>query len=299
MEIHQLRYFVAVADTGNFSRAAERCHVSQPSLSQQIIKLEGEIGQPLFDRAGRRVLLTEAGRLLLDHARSALMTLENAARRIEDLQTTMRGRLSVGVIPTVAPYLLPAVVKEFLADFPQIELTIQEDYTGRLLAGLSEGAIDVAIAAAPVSGEHLTSEIMGKDPLLLALPRKHRLVKARTVKWEEVKKEPFVLINEMHCLGDQIQSICRGRGFQPKVLCRGSQIATVQELVGLGQGISLLPQMARDTGMASNVAYREIRDSALVRTILAVRHGQRYELPQTRQFIRIVKSHLKPNGRSK
>lgn len=181
MEIHQLKYFVAVAEMASFSRAAEKCHVSQPSLSQQIIKLEGEVGQPLFDRAGRRVLLTEAGRLLLQHARTALLTLDNAARQLKELETTVRGRLAVGVIPTIAPYLLPGVVKEFLAAFPEVELTIQEDYTERLLAGLYDGHIDVAIAAAPIIGEQLTVEVLGDDPLLLALAPKHRFATAKKV----------------------------------------------------------------------------------------------------------------------
>jgi LysR family transcriptional regulator, hydrogen peroxide-inducible genes activator len=292
MEMHQLKYFVAAAETGSFSRAAEKCNVSQPSLSQQIIKLEGEIGQPLFDRAGRRVLLTEAGRLLVEHARAALMTLENAARQLNGLRTEVRGRLSVGVIPTIAPHLLPAVVRDFLAAFPGVELTIQEDYTERLLAGLCEGNLDVAIAAAPISGERLTFEVLGSDPLLLALPKAHRLARARRVSWESVKQEAFVLINEMHCLGEQIHGLCRGQGFQPRVVCRSSQIATVQELVELGQGVSLLPQMACKPGGEAGVVYRKIDGADLSRTVVAVRHTQRYELPQARQFISTVKSHL-------
>jgi LysR family hydrogen peroxide-inducible transcriptional activator len=107
-----------------------------------------------------------------------------------------------------------------------------------------------------------------------------------------VKEEAFVLISEMHCLGEQIHSLCRGQGFQPRIVCRSSQIATVHELVGLGQGISLLPQMACQPDKEANVVYRVINDISPNRTIIAVRHGQRYELPQARQFIRTIKMRL-------
>src|SRR5262249_18928549 len=136
MEMHQLRYFVAVAQTSSFSRAAERCHVSQPSLSQQIQKLERSLRQKLFDRMGRRVLLTDAGRLLLERAEAILETVDDAERRLRHADDYQGGRLSVGAIPTIAPYLLPLLLPGFLKKFPQMELTIQEDVTPNLLAAI-------------------------------------------------------------------------------------------------------------------------------------------------------------------
>src|SRR5947209_6812270 len=124
MELHQLRYFVAVARAGNFSRAAERCHVSQPSLSQQIGKLEGGLKQRLFDRLGRRVSLTEAGRLLLDRAEAILAAVDDAERRMRDGTNLEGARLAIGAIPTVAPYLLPPVLKRFLRRHPGVDLTV-------------------------------------------------------------------------------------------------------------------------------------------------------------------------------
>src|SRR5579871_5196545 len=120
MELHQLRYFVAVAQAGNFSRAAERCHVSQPSLSQQILKLERHLGQPLFSRLGRRAVLTDAGRMLLDRAMSILATVEDAERRLRAGDQLHTGRLAVGAIPTVAPYLLPSVLQSFVRRCPRV-----------------------------------------------------------------------------------------------------------------------------------------------------------------------------------
>src|SRR6516165_10897875 len=127
MELHQLRYFVAVAQAGNFSRAAERCHVSQPSLSQQIIKLEQRIGQPLFHRLGRKAVLTDAGRLLLDRAMTILAALEDAERRLRAGDAIHGGRLAIGAIPTIAPYLLPSALEGFTKRRPNVEFMIRED----------------------------------------------------------------------------------------------------------------------------------------------------------------------------
>src|SRR5437016_965007 len=133
MEMHQLRYFVAVARAGNFSRAAERCHVSQPSLSQQIQKLERGVGQRLFDRLGRKAVLTDAGRLLLERATTILTAVEDAAQQLKEFDQLAGGGLAIGAIPTVAPYLLPAALKNFIRQCPHVELTVHEDLTRRLL----------------------------------------------------------------------------------------------------------------------------------------------------------------------
>jgi LysR family hydrogen peroxide-inducible transcriptional activator len=292
MEMHQLKYFLAVAETGSFSRAAERCYVSQPSLSQQIIKLEQETGQRLFDRAGRRVLLTEAGRLLLEHARTILTTVDNATRQLRDAQQDGFGRLAVGVIPTIAPYLLPDVVEAFLQARPKVELTIHEDYTQRLIASLCEGDLDVAIAALPLKNERISVEILGVDPLLLVVPRGRRLAKRRRVTWDAVKDERFIVINEMHCLGEQIASFCGQHSFQPRVVCRSAQLSTVQALVALGQGVSLLPAMARDADRSPRRVYRALAGSNPARTIVAMRHRHRHQTPEMHQFLETVKTHL-------
>lgn len=292
MEMHQLKYFLAVAETGSFSRAAERCYVSQPSLSQQIIKLEQEIGQPLFDRAGRRVMLTQAGKTLLEHARTILMTVENATKQLKSADEKTNVHLAVGVIPTIAPYILPKVIGSFLKNRPNVELVIQEDYTQRLITALCEGEIDVAIMALPISNDQLAVETLGTDDLLLALPRGHRLTKKRRVKTTDVRDERFVLISEMHCLGEQVASFCRQHEFQPSVVCRSAQISTVQALVALDQGISLLPAMARDSYKNSKLVYCEFGDDKPSRTIVAVYHRHRYRIPQAREFVEAVRLNL-------
>jgi LysR family hydrogen peroxide-inducible transcriptional activator len=296
MEIYQLRYFVAVAETGSFSRAAERCHVTQPSLSQQIMKLEQEIGQRLFDRAGRKVLLTDAGRFLLEHAQAILTTADNAARQLRCEQGDGVGRLAIGVIPTIAPYLLPKAVEAFTTAFPKVELMIQEDYTQRLVNALCEGDLDVAIAALPIRHDQLAAEELGLDPLLLVLPRKHPLVRRRGVGLKDIQEERFVVINDVHCLGEHVMSFCRQHEFQPNVVCRSAQVSTVQELVGLGQGISLLPAMARDADSGSDRVYRELSGDQPVRTIVAVRHRHRYQTPYAKEFVETVRGLMAEKG---
>src|ERR1700689_3688079 len=137
MEIHRLRYFVAVADAGNFSRAAERCHVSQPSLSQQISKLERHLGKRLFDRLGRQVLLTDAGRLLLNRALAILATIEDTERRLREGNELEGTQLSVGAIPTIAPYLLPKAVERYLRRWPDVEVSVQEDVTAQMVLAVA------------------------------------------------------------------------------------------------------------------------------------------------------------------
>src|SRR5580765_4021774 len=177
MELHQLRYFCAVADTGSFSRAAEQSHVSQPSLSQQILKLEDELGARLFDRLGRSVRLTEVGKAFLPRARGVLRELEAARGDVVEQKGSVGGSVNVGAIPTVAPYLLPRVLTEFARKFPQAQLSVIEEITPVLLDRLRAGAIDVAVLALPIRGHEFESFPLLTERLFAALPKKHRLAK--------------------------------------------------------------------------------------------------------------------------
>src|SRR5262245_14691238 len=270
MELHQLRYFVAVAEIGSFTRAAERCGVAQPSLSQQIHTLEEQLDQRLFDRLGRQVRLTEAGEELLGRAQAILAAVDEAERALRDGGAPGKGRLSVGAIPTVAPYLLPPVVSSFLRRYPEVELQIREDFTDRLVAALLSGELDVAVMALPLADTRLVSEVLLKEPLLLTLPRDHRLAEKDKVRLDELRHERFILLSEMHCLGEQVASFCRQRDFVPQVACRTAQLSTIQRLISLGMGVSLLPALARDVDRDSSRIYRELAGHAPSRTLAAV-----------------------------
>src|SRR3954469_9129630 len=200
MEIHQLRYFVAVAETGSFTRAAEREGVTQPTLSEQILRLESKkhgLNRRLFDRLGRKVVLTDAGNELLGHAQGILAAVKEAERAVRD--SAEGGSLRVGAIPTIAPFLLPGTVTRFRKAQPTVQLPLKQDLTERLLACLRAGELDVAIMAMPVPDDRLHAEKLFTEPLVVALPPKHRLAAKTEVRLGDVMDEPFILLDDMHC----------------------------------------------------------------------------------------------------
>jgi LysR family hydrogen peroxide-inducible transcriptional activator len=299
MELHQLRYFLAVAQTGSFSRAAERCHVSQPALSQQVSKLERGLRQRLFDRLGRRVVLTDAGRLLLDRAGAIVAAVDDTQLRLRDIKDLGGGRLAVGVIPTVAPYLLPPALAWFVEHNPKVELCVQEDVTRNLLAATVAGDLDLALVALPTDDDRLQAEPLLTELLYLALPPGHRLARQRHITVEDLREEPFILLGEMHCLGEQILSFCRTNGCQPRIACRGAQLATIQALIELGQGVSLIPDMARRVESANSPTYRRLADGKPTRTIAAVWHRQRYHSAAAESFLESLRHLSRSHGKGK
>ena len=286
MELYQLQYFVAVVEERSFTRAARRCAISQPALSQQVQKLERELGQPLFERLSRRLELTEAGRMLYEKATQILRLAQEAQTRIGDLGSDVAGRLVVGSIPTVAPYLLPEVVQQFQRAYPKIELFLVEDLTPHLIERCVRGDVDLAVMAEPVAHDQLVAEKLWTERLLLALPQNHRLTRKRTVSLADLGDEPFILLDEMHCLGQQIVAFCNRQAYSPRVCCRSAQLLTIQRMVSLGHGVSLVPEMAAlpDCG----VMYRNLRDRHARRTLIAVRHKHRFLSRAAREWLRLL-----------
>ncbi|HEV8068550.1 MAG TPA: LysR family transcriptional regulator [Planctomycetaceae bacterium] len=295
MELHQLRYFVAVAQLENFTRAAQKCFVAQPSLSQQIIKLERECGGPLFDRSGRKVRLTDRGRTLFDRAIEILAAVEGAKRALtEDVDA---GQLTVGAIPTIAPYLLPPLLKRFLRDYPKTEVTVSENLTEYTIQACLEGDIDVGVLALPISEDQLAIEPLLTEELLLAMAAGHPLAARRHVSMQDVSLERFVLLSETHCLGRQVVSFCKGQSCQPAISCRSAQLLTVQELVAAGNGVSLIPQMAVSADRSQQTKYRSLTGEKPTRTIAMIWRKNRYHGPAVERFIAALRDYA-ANGRS-
>jgi LysR family hydrogen peroxide-inducible transcriptional activator len=228
MEMHQLRYVVAVVRAGNFSRAAEQCHVSQPSLSQQILKLEEELGERLFDRTKREAKLTPHGEAFLPRAVKILEEVDAARREASDAQRLLRGRLIIGVLPTIAPYLLPEVLVTFAEKFPGVKIVVHEDTTARLLKLAQAYEIDFALASRPIQDERMEVKDLFTEELRLALPPGHRLTRKRTVRLADLEKEPFIVMKEGHCLGDQVLTFCERRDLKPTINFRSAQLETIQ-----------------------------------------------------------------------
>jgi LysR family hydrogen peroxide-inducible transcriptional activator len=243
MEIHQLRYFVAVADEGSFSRAATKVRVAQPSLSQQIRKLEAEVGQPLFDRLPRSVVLTEAGRCLIDYARQILSSIADARRCVDELKDEVAGRLSVGAIPTIAPYVLPELVGKFQKHYPEVTLEIVEDVTDGITKRVEAGELDVALVSTCQQSPTLRRESLGNEPLLALVPKRHPLAKKTRVTLDDLKSQRFLLLHEMHCLSHQVNDLLEARRLRPEMALAGSQLGTIANMVAAAIGVSIVPQM--------------------------------------------------------
>ena len=275
MELDQLRYFLKVAQRGNFTRAAEELMISQPALSRSIQKLEEELGQPVFERKTRSVLLTDAGTLLQARSQQVLTILEDTKSEITD--DGQCGRVRVGAIPTIAPYFLPEVLQRFSAKFPKANLIVQENTTDVLIKSCRQGEIDLAILVLPVPAKYLEVEELFEEELLLVLPPHHALVKKDKIRVADVEPFPFVLLDEAHCLSDNIVSFCRQRSFQPVVVERTSQLTMVQELVSLAHGISLIPAMARQCDQSQRRVYRSFTGRKPTRTVAVAWNPYRFQ----------------------
>jgi len=268
MELHQLRYFCAVAETGSFSRAAEHSHVSQPSLSQQILKLEAELGARLFDRLGRSVRLTDAGKTFLPRARAVLHELEAARGDVSDSKDSVSGHVTVGVIPTVAPYFLPPIITGFSKRYPEAAVSIVEEITPVLLDRLRSGILDLAILALPVRGHEFESSPLLTEPLFAALPKQHKLARRNSVSLRDLRKEPFLLLRDGHCFRENAVAACDRARVSPQVVFESGQFSSLLGLVGAGMGISLVPAMA--VTRAPDLKFVRIADPEATRTIGAL-----------------------------
>lgn len=289
MEFHQLRYFLAVADTASFTRAAARCCVAQPSLSQQIKKLEQQLGAPLFDRRNRVVTLTEAGRALLPRARRIIAEVADAHDRLGQDMASGTGPLRVGVIPTIGPFMLPAVMRRFLKQYPQCDLSVEEDLTERLLERISEHQLDFAITSTPISLKGAAVEVIGSEPLLVAAPPDFRWPRGKAFGLDQLRQRPIVVVTEAHCLGRQIQEFCTRSAVGLRVVCGTAQIDTIQRLVAAGLGFSLVPAMAARADTHHTCRYLAIHEPSLMREIAVVWPLNRQHSFLATEFLRLVR----------
>jgi LysR family hydrogen peroxide-inducible transcriptional activator len=283
MEFNQLRYVCAIAETGSFSRAAERCHVAQPSLSQQVLKLEEDLGAKLFDRLGRSIRLTEAGRAFLPHARSILHQMEAARTGVEEKRKDVRGSVAAGVIPTIAPYLLPRYTASFAKKYPEARLRIVEETTPVLVESLRNLSIDLAILALPLRHKEFELFPLRTEPLFAVLPKDHPRAGQKSLTLKDLRGEPFVMLRDGHCFRDLSVATCARARVTPRIVFESGQFSSLLGMVAAGIGVSLVPEMAIDRN--APCSYVRLSDIRATRTIVAaVLHG--------RSFSRIQQSFL-------
>lgn len=291
MELHQLRYFVAVAETGNFTRAAERCSISQPSLSQQIMNLERELGHKLFHRLGRRTVLTEAGQVFLGRSRRVLFEVEDATRELKDSPTLER-HIKVGAVPTLALYLLAPLLERCGKLHPNLQVHAHEDFRPDLVRGVLEGDLDLAIVPQPVKNPHLSVEPILTEPLLLVMGRHHPFASKSEIPARDLVDENFVLLGHSSTLAMEIERFCGDHNFVPRLGHRCSQLATVKALVAQGMGISILPKFAQIRADRDTLVYRNLSGPALNREVVIIRHMQRYQSKGAEFFLKALRDYV-------
>lgn len=282
MDTDQLSHFQCVVETRNFTRAAERLNLSQPALSRSIQRLEEEIGQPLLDRKPRSVDLTDAGQLFLTRAQQILLSLEDCKAEICD--DGQSGRIRVAAIPTIAPYFLPGLLRDFTRSHPKAQILVQEDTTDELMRMCKQGELDVAMIALPVAARYVEVKPLFDEELSLVMPSDHPLSKKKRIRIGDIDRYAFILLNEAHCLSDNIVSLCRQKSVQPVAIERASQLTMVQELVSLGHGISMIPAMAMKLDRARSRVYRSVEGTQLTRTVAAVWNPYRFDSQLLKSF---------------
>ena len=244
MNLRDLRYLIALADLRHFGRAAQACHVSQPTLSTQVRKLEEELGVALVERAPRQVMLTPVGRDIAERARRVLADIEQmreTARRSVDPEA---GSVRLGMFPTLGPYLLPHVVPALRARFPHLELLLVEEKTEPLLAMLRSGRLDAALLALPLHEDWLESEFLFEEPFMLAVPNRHPLSKRHDLQLADLADQHLLLLEDGHCLRDHALEVCTLAGAGEKDGFRATSLETLRQMVAAGVGITLLPMLA-------------------------------------------------------
>ncbi len=301
MNLQELRYLVAVAEQRHFGRAAEACHVSQPTLSSQIRKLEDELGVTLLERTNKRVDLTPVGAQILAHAQRAL----DEAAQMEAVALAARdplvGPLKLGAIPTLAPYLMPLILMPLREMYPGLVIELWEDQTRLLIEGLRNHRLDAALLATPTDAPEITEIALFDEPLLAALPIRHKLARAKSVQ-EHALADELLVLAEGHCLANQALEACGAKSGPGRDGLRGSmQAATLETLVNLvaaGYGATLIPALSADSFRKRGIVLRPLAGDSSRTIRLASRPG--YPRPQAlraiekviRKAVRIAPRHV-------
>jgi LysR family hydrogen peroxide-inducible transcriptional activator len=288
MELSQLRYAVAIADTGNFTRAAERSHITQPSLSQQILNLEREVGHKLFHRLGRKAVVTEAGSTFLERARRILFEVENAAKELSDHPSLDR-TITVGAVPTIMPYLIAPVIARCREQHPNLVIHAREEFRHELVHGVIDGVLDLAVVTLPVKDSRLSIEPLLTEPLLLVVGKKHAFASRSEINIGDLAGETFVSMGDSSTLATQIRGFFGDHHFAPKIGYRCAQITTLKLFVAMGLGISILPQVARRPDDRGVLAYLRLTGTAPTRELAIIRHPQRYQSRGAEQFLTVLR----------
>jgi LysR family hydrogen peroxide-inducible transcriptional activator len=294
VNIRDLQYFAAVAELRHFRKAAEKCFVSQPTLSGQLRKLEEELGLSLFERQPKGVRLTAAGENLLPFARAILDQSDRMAQAARALKDPRTGPLHLGVIPTLAPYLMPALVPFTHRLYPKVELFLSELRTSDLLQALEDGRVEAAVLATPVESAHFESEPVFTEPFCLAVHEKHPLARKHSLSVDDLAGQTLYLLEDGHCLKDQALEVCATAGAHEHPHFRGTSLETLRQMIGSGNGTTLMPWLAAQVplGSAGSVRYLPFRDPKPHRNIAVAWRKGGFRSALLRDWARALAKHL-------
>ncbi|RCX23358.1 LysR family hydrogen peroxide-inducible transcriptional activator [Fontibacillus phaseoli] len=296
MELRQLLYTLQIAEERNFSRAADKLHIAQPSLSQQLSKLEQELGVKLFQRNTSTVELTHAGASFIEHARKIMDSVEQLRQEMDDISQLRAGRVVIGSMPITGSHLLPYVLPAFNAAYPEIKVTLLEDTSLNLEKLTAGGGTDLSLLSLPLQEPSLTYEPIGEEIIDLAVPPQHRLAAMEPdpggIDLEQLKDEPFIVLKKGQGFRKQTMDLCRAAGFEPNVVFESNNIETVQSLVAAGMGITLVPRfIARAKRSELIPVYIPLSSSPSRTLVIAYRRG-RYLSKAAEAFIETFKTTL-------
>ncbi|MDQ0058130.1 LysR family transcriptional regulator [Paenibacillus harenae] len=293
MELRQLQYVIQIAKEKNFSRAAEKLHIAQPSLSQQLSKLEQEIGVLLFRRTTNSVELTQAGQVFVNKSQTILDAVEQLKQEMDDMAQMRRGRLVVGTLPITGSHILPLVLPVFGAQYPQIEVVLVEDTTTRLEQLTASGGTDLSLLSLPLIDASLSWEPFLEEEICLAVPPQHRLAKRQgPIDIHELQEEPFIGLKRGQGFRQITVELCEQSGFTPQFVFESSNMETIQSLVAGGMGIAFVPQMlTRAKGSDFAPAYLSFTTKPTRTLVIASRKG-RYLSKAADAFIRTLNKTL-------
>lgn len=266
MELRHLRYFIAVAEELHFSKAAERLHIAQPPLSQQIQQLEAELGVELFHRKTKRqVQLTEAGKVFLQEAYGLLLQLENAIALTQRIGRGQTGQLRIGFTSLVIYELLPSILRQFREQFPDVELVLRELTTSQQEQALRDSLIHVGFAHPPLEDDTLSYQSLHQQTLVVALPSNHSLAQTEHIQVQELENEPLIMFPRYLAPGlyDLIMSLFRQRNIKPQITQEAVQMQTIIGLVSAGIGVAITPSVLQNL-QRSGVTYRPLLEAAPV-----------------------------------
>lgn len=288
--LRQLQYAVAVAEELSFRRAAERCRVSQPSLSSQIAELEGALGVRLFERDQRRVLVTPAGRELIQRARRMLLEADDLGEAGKRASDPLAGTLRVGVIPTISPYLLPVLAPKLRAKLPRLTIVWREDKTAVLVEALEAGELEAALLALEAEIGDVEREVIATDPFVLAAPRAHPLAKkSGPVTASELRGAEVLLLDDGHCFREQALEVCSTARAREGEF-RATSLATLVQMVAGGTGVTLLPALSVPTeAKRAGLSVRALTSPHAHRTIALVWRSRAPLAPALREIAKVAR----------